>query len=179
MREGELVGLSWDSVNFENGTIYIKQQLQLVSKDNYIETLPKWGKKRMISPAPAIMQLLQEHKAHQEQQAELAGVAWCNKRGYVFTNELGEHCKIPTVYKNFKRIVEKMGLPDIRFHDTRHTYAVTALQAGDDIQAVSENMGHHSVAFTLDTYGHFTPHMREKSANIMDGVFKTATASTL
>jgi len=184
MREGELVGFTWDSVNFVNGTIYINKQLQLISKDNYKESLPKWNKKRIISPAPAIMQLLREHKVHQEQQAELAGAGWGNKGGYVFTNEIGEHLKIPTVYKNFKRIVEKMAvtlntseLADTRFHDLRHTYAVTALQAGDSIQAVSENMGHHSTAFTLDTYGHFTPHMREKSANIMDGVFKAATST--
>jgi integrase len=172
MREGELVGLTWDSV--KQDTLYINKQLQLID-GGYVEGLPKWNKKRTITPATVVMALLREHKQKQEQQAELAGQAWCNQKGYVFTDELGRHLAIPTVYKNFKRIVEKMGLPEIRFHDLRHTYAVTALQAGDDIKAVSENMGHHSTAFTLDTYGHFTKQMKEKSAAIMDKVFKEVT----
>ncbi len=61
-----------------------------------------------------------------------------------------------------------MGLPDMRFHDLRHTYAVMSIQAGDDIKTVQENMGHHTAAFTLDVYGHVTEQMRKNSASRME-----------
>ena len=60
-----------------------------------------------------------------------------------------------------------LGLPELRFHDLRHTYAVNALQSGDDIKTVQGNLGHHTAAFTLDVYGHVTDKMRRDSADRM------------
>ena len=54
------------------------------------------------------------------------------------------------------------------FHDLRHSYAVAALRSGDDIKTVQENLGHHTAAFTLDTYAHVTEKMRQESARRMD-----------
>ena len=68
----------------------------------------------------------------------------------------------------FKKIVNEIGLPDARFHDLRHSYAVAALRSGDDIKTVQENLGHYSAAFTLDTYAHVTDQMKRDSANRMD-----------
>lgn len=59
-------------------------------------------------------------------------------------------------------------MPDKRFHDLRHTYAVVSLQAGDDLKTVQENLGHHTAAFTLDQYGHVTETMRQASAQRME-----------
>lgn len=61
-------------------------------------------------------------------------------------------------------MVTKIGFPDVRFHDLRHTYAVLSIQAGDDIKTLQYNMGHHSAAFTLDVYGHCQIDMKLKSA---------------
>lgn len=63
--------------------------------------------------------------------------------------------------------MEAIGAPSVRFHDLRHSYAVPALRAGDDVKSVSENLGHASVAFTLDVYGHVTEDMRTSSADRM------------
>lgn len=60
------------------------------------------------------------------------------------------------------------GLPDVRFHDLRHTYAVFALQSGDDIKTVQENLGHATAAFTLDIYGHVLDEMKQASASRME-----------
>ena len=76
--------------------------------------------------------------------------------------------KPKTIHKRFKAIVTEMGLPDMRFHDLRHTYAVMSIQAGDDIKTVQENMGHHTAAFTLDVYRHVTEQMRKNSASRME-----------
>ena len=64
--------------------------------------------------------------------------------------------------------MKDLGLSDKRLHDLRHSYAVAALVAGDDIKTVQENMGHHSAAFTLDVYGHVTEEMKQESAKRMD-----------
>ena len=63
-----------------------------------------------------------------------------------------------------------MGLPDVRFHDLRHTYATLAIQSGTDLKTVSTNLGHATVAFTMDQYGHVSEKMKEKSAKLMENL---------
>ena len=77
----------------------------------------------------------------------------------------------PTVYNHFKRIVKEIGLPDVRFHDMRHTFAVLSLQNGDDIKTVQANVGHATAAFTLDVYGHVSQKMQKDSADRMQHYF--------
>ena len=90
------------------------------------------------------MRLLQEQKRKQAEAQLLAGSLWDNPEGFVFTDEFGHHLARQTVYQAFKRIVAGIGIPKARFHDMRHSYAVAALQAGDDVKTVQENMGHHT-----------------------------------
>ena len=61
-----------------------------------------------------------------------------------------------------------MGCPDVRFHDLRHSYAVAAIRAGDDVKTVQENLGHATASFTLDIYGHVTEQMKQASASRME-----------
>ena len=68
----------------------------------------------------------------------------------------------------FKKVVSEMGIPEMRFHDLRHSFAVMSLQNGDNIKTVQENLGHHSASFTLDTYCHITEKMRHDSARRME-----------
>ena len=87
--------------------------------------------------------------------------------GLVFTNETGKHLCHQTIGTRYKKLVKAAGLPDARFHDMRHSYAVAAIRAGDDIKTVQSNLGHHSAAFTLDTYAHATAQMKKESADRM------------
>lgn len=66
-----------------------------------------------------------------------------------------------------------IGRPDARFHDLRHTYAVNAIRAGDDIKTVQGNLGHATAAFTLDVYGHVTAQMKKDSSSRMEAYIKT------
>lgn len=170
MREGELLGLAWTCVDFEHGTITIEQQLRREQKKGggYYITTPKNGKPRIINPAPWVMQLLRKQRARQSELRLKAGPAWIDS-GMVFTNEMGGYLSRGTVYDCFKRIMEQIGIPDKRFHDLRHTFAVASLRAGDDIKTVQGNLGHHTAAFTLDVYGHVTEQMRQDSAQRMEG----------
>ncbi|SBW02621.1 putative site-specific recombinase [uncultured Eubacteriales bacterium] len=173
MREGEALGLLWSCVDLKTGTILIKQQLQREKKKNglYIFAPLKNDKTRTITPAPWVIQLLRAHRTRQTEQRLKAGDLW-EDSGLVFTDELGHHLAIHTVYKEFKKVVASIGSPDTRFHDLRHSYAVAAIRSGDDIKTVQGNLGHATAAFTLDVYGHVTDQMKKESAARMDSYIK-------
>lgn len=172
MREGEIMGLTWDSVNFTKGVILIRQQLHKSKETGeYSFTTLKNDKHRTITPAPWVMQLLKQHRAEQSKLHLKAGAAWENSN-LVFTDELGRHLAFPTVYGSFKRVAASIGRPDLRFHDLRHSYAVAAIRSGDDIKTVQGNLGHATAAFTLDVYGHLTDQMKQASAERMECYIK-------
>lgn len=173
LREGEALGLKWDCVDFGKGVILVDKQLQREKKKGgaYIFAPLKNDKARTITPAPWVMQVLKHHKAKQAEQRLLAGELW-EDSGLVFTNELGHHLAIHTVYKDFKAVVASIGRPDARFHDLRHSYAVAAIRSGDDIKTVQGNLGHATAAFTLDVYGHVTDQMKRESAARMESYIK-------
>lgn len=168
MREGEVLGLKWDSVDFDEGTILICQQIQRKRGGNneYVFCSPKNGKSRKIAPAPFVMDILQAQKQRQDRWRQDARELW-EDSGLVFTDEVGHNLSPLSVYKNFKKMAGTAGYPEARFHDLRHSFAVASLQNGDDIKTVQENLGHHTAAFTLDVYGHVTEKMRRDSANRM------------
>ena len=170
LREGELLGLIWDCVDFEKGTILVNKQLRRSQRKGgtYYFSPPKNNKSRTITPAPYVMKLLQAQKVQQARQRLMAGPAW-EDSGLVFTNEFGRYISYRAIFDSFKRIVKRIGLPDARIHDLRHTYAVNCIRAGDDIKTVQSNLGHATAAFTLDVYGHFTDDMRSVSAQRMEG----------
>ncbi len=166
MRQSEIMGLTWDCVDFESGTIYIDKQLIHEKKKGGIYKFgtPKNDKARRITPAPFVMRALAERKLKQQADKLKMGEYWQNDMNLVFTLPSGEHYAHNTLSHNFKRMAKVIGVPEACFHDLRHTYAVSSLRAGDDVKTVQENMGHHTAAFTLDKYGHVTTHMRNESA---------------
>lgn len=174
MRLGEVCGLLWDCVDFDKGIIRIDKQLQRIpgSRGQFRLISTKNSKGRTITPASSVMELLKQHRAQQNELRLKAGAFW-HDDGYVFTTDTGEHLSPHTVYHNYKKVVEAIGLPDARFHDLRHSYAVAALQSGDDVKTVQENLGHHAAAFTLDVYGHVTEQMKRESAARMDAFIKS------
>lgn len=170
MREGEICGLTWDAVDFRNGTITVKQQLQKGKEkgaDHYLIST-KSGKTRTITAAPFVMQVLKEQLFEQRKQHLQMGLAWKNQWNLVFTQEDGGYIPPQSALKHFKKVAERIGRPDARFHDLRHTYAVASLQEGDDVKTVQQNLGHATAAFTLDVYGHVSEKMKQESAARME-----------
>ena len=166
LRQGEVLGLSWDCVDFATNTLLINKQLRHDREKDpaYGIDTTKSGKERYITVAPAVMDALAKQKAWQDGCIRKAGSAWENEWNLVFTNELGRHLCHETVYRNFKRIVKSIGIGNTRFHDLRHTYAVVSLESGDDIKTVQEQLGHATAGFTLDNYGHVSKLMKQRSA---------------
>lgn len=172
MRQGELLGLPWECVDLANGIITVKQQLQCKDGFYFMET-PKNGKHRTLFPAPVVMDALREEQKKQQREKALAGEAWDNHFNLVFTDALGKNLVRRTVVKHFKKITQRAGISDdARFHDLRHSFAVTSLYAGDDIKTVQTNLGHATAQFTLDTYGHVMQRMRRDSANRMQNFYE-------
>lgn len=172
MRQGELLGLAWECVDFKSGIITVKQQLQCKDGNYFLET-PKSGKNRTILPAPIVMDALRNQLERQQKEQEQAGEMWDNQFGLVFTDALGKYLVRRTVVKHFKKISQRAGISDdARFHDLRHSFAVSSLYAGDDIKTVQANLGHATAQFTLDVYGHVTQKMRQDSANRMQKFYE-------
>lgn len=167
MRQGELLGLSWDAIDFDSGVITVKQQLQCTDGTYFLET-PKNSKHRSILPASIVMDALRKEREKQSMNRTAAGTAWSNPWNLVFTDALGKYLVRRTVVKHFKKLMARSKISTVtRFHDLRHSFAVTSLYAGDDIKTVQANLGHATAQFTLDVYGHVTQKMRQESANRM------------
>ena len=170
LREGEVLGLGWEHIDFQTGTLTVKRQLRREQKKGgrYYFSPPKNNKSRCLTLAPSVIQLFRLQKLEQNSMRMEACDAW-EGHGLIFTNQTGGYLSYRTVYDCFKRIVKRIGLSDARIHDLRHTYAVNCIRAGDDIKTVQSNLGHATAAFTLDVYGHFTDDMRSVSAQRMEG----------
>ena len=174
LRQGEILGLTWDCVDFEAGTLLInKQHSKRKGSKVYEFSSLKNDKPRLLSPANGVMEALKKQKRIQEDWAKAAGSARNNADNLVFTTETGRYLSNQTICLAFKKVVRAIGLDEVRFHDLRHTYAVLSLKAGDDAKTLSENMGHYSAAFTMDVYAYVTPGMRRDSANRMDQYMQT------
>lgn len=167
LRQSELLGLQWPDIDFEHQTIQVKRQLLYLGGGNkgYQYAIPKSNKPRTVVLPDLALQALRLQQKKQNELRLLVGPAWNNPDNLVFTDEMGSHLKHDVVYRNLKRIFTAMGVPNLRFHDLRHSYAVLSLQSGCDIKTVQENLGHYAAAFTLDTYGHVTEQMRRDGAD--------------
>ena len=174
MRQSELLGLTWDAVDFITGVISVNKQLSRLEhrKASGLFVSPKSGKGRAITAAPLVLRALQAQKRRQAEMQLRAGAIWSNPHGLVFTNEAGAPLEQRNIDYHFRRISTAAGLEGVRFHDLRHTYAVNAIRAGDDIKTVQGNLGHATAAFTLDRYAHFTEAMKKASADRMEGFAK-------
>ena len=178
IREGEVCGLQWECVDFDNGTILIDKQLQSLrgktrgNKEKYALISTKSGKERTITAAPYIMEMLQKTKQTQDGYKKEFGAEFKDS-GLVFTDEIGNRVTPQALYRAFKLVVTELDMKDVRFHDLRHSYAVVSLKTGDDVKTVQENLGHATSSFTLDTYGHVTEQMKKDSANRMENFIKS------
>ena len=182
VRESEAIGLTWDCIDFDRGTIRIYRQMLKRTKEagGYTLASLKNDKERLLTPPPMLLSMLKEQKREQVEQRMKAGPAWRGwnsveeqKTGLVFTTELGDHYCPQTVYAHFKKIAKQIGAEKANVHSLRHTYAVLCLQNGDDVKTVQSNLGHATAAFTLDVYGHFSETMKQDSANRMEAYMRS------
>lgn len=164
MRRGEVLGIRWSDVDFDNARLRVQQTLTSVE---YVLVYgePKTSRGRRSVPFdPTTLAVLRQHRARQNETRLLMGSDWNNARDLVMVKPDGSPVHPDTVSNTFDRRVRACGLPRIRLHDLRHTWATLALEANIPVKVVSEVLGHNSPAFTLDVYSHVTPVMMEDLA---------------
>lgn len=177
LRRGEVSGLAWEDVGFDKGTLTVRMTLGLV--DNKMTW--KLGAKteagdRTIALDPATVAALREHRARQLRWRLAAREVWqdgyidwrgTRREDLVFTWEDGSVINPERWSEWFRRHCDDAGLPSIRAHDMRHSYATLAASRAEsfaDIIVLSRRLGHKSVAVTLDRYGHYLPRQDEAMA---------------
>jgi integrase len=163
MRRGELVALRWDAVDLARSTVTVRVAASFLGGVERVEVPKTKRSRRTIDLDQRTASILKRHRATQREELfELGMTAPTDDR--VFTNEVGDPMRPHSVGQAFNRLVESSGLPRIRLHDLRHTHASHLLAAGVNAKVVSERLGHSSVSFTLDTYGHVMPGQQSEAA---------------
>jgi len=164
LRRGELLGLKWDVVDLETGAALIKRELVQVKGKVRLEEYTKTkGSTRTIALPDMVIRELKKLRGKQKQDRLLLGPAY-QDNDYVFCWPDGSYIRPDYVYNRLKTLLNEHGLPSIRFHDLRHTFATMLLEAGEHPKVVSEMLGHSSITITLDIYSHVLPSMKEKAA---------------
>ena len=162
LRRGELLGLKWSDIDLEHGSLRVQRQIARI--DGEIVEAPlktKNAYRTLPLSADAIDVLKTQEKK-------------CGNSQYVFPSPTGGPISPDSVLHMLHRVLKRAGLPKVRFHDLRHTFATLALQNGVDIKTVSGMLGHFSAGFTLDIYAHVTTTAQKEAANTMASVLTGA-----
>jgi len=166
MRLGEIFGLRWPDVDLKGRAISVRNTLiEVNGKITLAE--PKTPKSRRRVDLPqVVIDALTEHRA-QTMREGFASEPWvfCNSAG-------GPLRRTHFQFNHFKPILIAAGLPDIRFHDLRHTSATLLLAAGVHPKVVQERLGHSQIGITLDTYSHVVPTMQLEAAAKLDAMMR-------
>jgi len=167
MRRGEVIGLRWRDVDFDGAELSVANTITTAG-NKIITGPPKTARsRRHIYLDGGTMAVLREHRRGQNEERLSIGIAWKTDNDYVFTDEVGNSLEPELVSRMFRRYLGSAGLPPIRLHDVRHSYATLALKAGVHPKVVSERLGHATIAITLDIYSHVTPSIARDAANVV------------
>jgi integrase len=165
LRQGELLGLKWEDIDLDAGAIWVRRTLSKSNK-SLVFAPPKSAKgHRNIGLTDLGVKCLKKHRALQD--AEKG--SWKEDHDLVFPNIDG----MPRNHRGYvtealKKALSRAGLPEIRFHDLRHTCATLLLTKGIHPKIVQEILGHSSITITLDTYSHVLPNMQKEAVKAME-----------
>ena len=151
MRRGEVIGLRWQDVNFDQRYLEIFQTVLTVSYE-ITYGKPKTARgQRKVTLDPETIVALREHQARQRVERKAHGSSYIDN-DLVFARDNGEPIHPDYFSQTFDRTVLRLGLPKVRLHDLRHTHATLGLASGVSIKAMSDRLGHATTAFTMDVY---------------------------
>ena len=157
LRRGELLGLKWTDIDWKNGIIKVRRQVARVDGQIVEAPLKTKNSYRAVTISQQAIDVLKTQKEKTNDQ-------------YVFPSPNGGPISPDSVNNMLKRVLARAGIPKVRFHDLRHTFATIALQNGVDIKTVSGMLGHFSAGFTLDTYAHVTTAAQKEAVDTMGNV---------
>ena len=169
-RKSELIGLTWDDVDLDAGTLRIRPSA--------FRDLKTDRSRRTLDLHPDAVAALQAHRDRQTFARQALGDGYTDL-GLVFANELGRPLDPDNVTKRFKRALKRAELPSTtRLHDLRHGAATMLLEAGEPVPAVSEYLGHANPAITMTIYAHAVPGASKRAAERLGSILRSARVAT-
>ena len=168
LRLGELLGLRWQDVDFDQAVLRVQQTCQWMPRQGFIFRQPKsYRSVRPVALSPDTVERLRQCRVKLLEERLAAGTAY-EDRNLVFANALGAPIHTSTLRGAWLRMLKKAGLDHIRFHDLRHAHVRLLVAQGVYPKIVSEHLGHATVGITLDTYSHVLPGLQREAAAGLD-----------
>ncbi|MBI2862918.1 MAG: site-specific integrase [Chloroflexi bacterium] len=171
LRQGELLGLKWADLDIATATLYVRQQLGRTKAEGLKLGEPKTAKGRRSVALPVVaLNALREHRRAQLEERLLAGSEWKDS-DLVFVNHFGGPLERQNILRrSFVPLLEKAGLPRIRFHDLRHSAATLLLSQGVSAKVIQERLGHSQISVTMDVYAYVLPNLQREAADKLDAL---------
>ncbi|MEJ9111513.1 tyrosine-type recombinase/integrase [Bacillus paramobilis] len=168
-RQGEALGIRWSDIDFTNGIIHIKQT---VTQDGVIKTGAKNDSSIRSIHIPSI--LIDELLAHRDriESEKLQLGAEYNDHDLVICTQNGKLINPRNFRHFFKETTKRVGLPQIRVHDLRHTHATMLIEQNVNVKLISSRLGHASIKTTLDIYSHVLPSMDKSISDELEKIIK-------
>lgn len=173
LRQGEALGLRWQDVDLEHGTLTVRHALQRVklepgqpARKVLVETKTARSRRTLALPA-VVLSGLHEHRARQLEERLLAGSRWV-ETDLVFCTRNGTAATNTYVTQLFQAHLERAGLPRMRFHELRHSAASLLIAQGAPLRTVMEVLGHSTITLTANVYGHLFDEAHRDAASAMD-----------
>lgn len=167
LRQGEALGLTWDDVDFENQTLNIRKQIQIVDGTQVFTGLKTNKSRRLIALTDETVVALKAHRSLIER-LKLRGANNWLENNLIFPDELGGF-RSPTVdYSEWKKALKLCGIAPKRLHDARHTAATLMYSQGIGIETISRALGHSTSAITSKLYVHNSVEPQKKAAEVMN-----------
>ena len=170
LRQGELLALKWSDVDLDASRLQIRRTVQRVVGEGIKEGEPKSASgRRSVALTPMATSALRQHRASQLEQ-RMAAPTWADL-DLMFTNAVGRYIEPGNLTRrSFRPLLRRAGVPQLRFHDLRHTSATLLLAEGVHPKIVQEMLGHSTVQLTLDRYSHVSPNLQVAAADRMEAV---------
>jgi len=163
LRLGEILALHWEDMNFENSTLSVKRTLQKVNnKGRFGEPKSKKARRSVAMPR-FVLDALKDGKE--------TGLIFATRNGTPFSHR--------NIHRHFKKTLVKLGLPEIRFHDLKHSYASILASQNVHPKTVQEALGHSTITLTLDTYSHILRSLQKEAAEKLDLLLLTQESSEI
>ena len=160
MRRGEIVGLKWEDINFNNKLIEVRRSANFKNKKFNYKDLKTESSRRQIAISDKLIDVLKKYKKER--------ASFSKDKQAVFLTPEGKIVRPDYLTRKFKKIFIKLGMPNKRFHDIRHTHATWLLEEGINSKIVQKRLGHARVETTLNIYSHITLDEQRKAAEKFD-----------
>jgi integrase len=175
LRQGEALGLRWRDIDFTAGTLRVHKALQRVEGRLQLVDPKTLRSRRTLAMPATVSAALAAHRRRQARERALAGDRW-DEREFVFTTSRGGPLDGRNVTRSFKRLLAAAELPDLRWHDLRHSCASLLLAQGVPYRVIMDVLGHSQISQTM-RYSHVLPELSAEAARSMDRILGDSSES--